>query len=380
MRTFIVLAVTVALASQVAAAQAAGGRSTTFRVSSLRVLSGHPVTLTGRVASHEAGQHVAISRRPYGRSAMTHTAFVVTRGGGYWSYHAKPAIQTTYQARVGSKTSRAVTIGVQPVVTVRELGAGRLSVHVLPGWRFAGRMIKVQQLVAAGAWHTVMQKKLGARSALVFTPSIPSSTIRIAFSVNQAGAGYLGGVSHRLRYHAYSLSLAPSGYRIRFGSPLTLSGTLSSAGPGRTVTIYQQQFKRSSPFRIATVRTGADGRWSYTIKPVVQVSFFARSGKLQSRRVRIGVMPLVAAKLTANGRVKAHVFAAVGFKGRLVKLQHEVGNGIWQTLVQKPLDFRSEVVFPPQPQSGVLRVAMSVNEAGAGFLGSLSKPLTYRAT
>ena len=264
MRTFIVLAVTVALASQVAAAQAAGGRSTTFRVSSLRVLSGHPVTLTGRVASHEAGQHVAISRRPYGRSTTTHTAFVVTRGGGYWSYHAKPAIQTTYQARVGSKTSRAVTIGVQPVVSVRELGAGRLSVHVLPGWRFAGRMIKVQQLVAAGAWHTVMQKKLGARSALVFTPSIPSSTIRIAFSVNQAGAGYLGGVSHRLRYHAYSLSLAPSGYRIRFGSPLTLSGTLSSAGPGQTVTIYQQQFKRSSPFRIATVRTGADGRWSYT--------------------------------------------------------------------------------------------------------------------
>ena len=298
MRTFIVLAVTVALASQVAAAQAAGGRSTTFRVSSLRVLYGHTVTLTGRVASHKAGQHVAIIRRPYGRSATMPAAFVVTRGGGYWSYRARPAIQTTYQARVGSKPSRAVTIGVQPAVSVRELGAGRLSVHVLPGWRFAGRMIKVQQLVAAGAWHTVMQKQLGARSALVFTPSIPSSTIRIAMSVNQAGAGYLGGVSHRLRYHAYSLSLAPSGYRIRFGSPLTLSGRLSSAGPGQTVTIYQQQFKRSSPFRIATVRTGADGRWSYSIKPVVQVSFFARSGKLQSRRVRIGVMPLIAAKLT----------------------------------------------------------------------------------
>ena len=91
-------------------------------------------------------------------------------------------------------------------------------------------------------------------------------------------------------------------------------------------------------------------------------------------------MPLVTAKLTGNGRVKAHVFAAVGFKGRLVKLQHEVGNGIWQTLVQKPLDFRSEVLFPQQPQSGVLRVAMSVNEAGAGYLGSLSAPLTYRAT
>ena len=378
MRTFIVLAVTVALASQVAAAQAAGGRSTTFRVSSLRVLYGHTVTLTGRVASHKAGQHVAIIRRPYGGPARTAGAFVVTGDGGYWSYYARPAIQTTYQARVGSRPSRAVTIGVQPAMSVRELGAGRLSVHVAPGWRFAGRMIKVQQLVAPGAWHTLMQKQLGARSALVFTPSIPSMTIRIAMSVNQSGAGYLGAVSHRLRYHAYSLSLVPSGYRIRFGSPLELSGRLSSAGAGQKVTIYQQQFKRSSPFRIATVRTGADGRWSYSIKPVVQVSFFARSGKLQSRRVRIGVMPLIAAKLTGNGQIRAHVFAAVGFKGRLVKLQHEVGNGIWQTLMQRPLDFKSDVLFPQQPQSGVLRVAMSVNEAGAGYLGSLSKPLTYR--
>ena len=380
MRTFVVLIVTLALASQVASAQAAGGHSTTFRVSSLRVLYGHPITITGRVASHAAGQRIAIIRRSYGSSAPMPAAIVVTRSGGYWSFRAKPAIQTSYQARVGSMPSRAVTIGVQPAVSARELGAGRLSVQVRPGWRFAGRMIKVQRLVAAGAWQTVMQKQLGARSTLMFTPSLPSSTIRIAMSVNQAGAGYLGGVSHQLRYHAHSLSLVPSGYRIRFGSPLTLSGRLASAGPGQTIAIYQQQFKRSSPVRIATVRTGPDGRWSYSIKPVVQVSFFARSGKLQTRRVRIGVMPLVAATLTANGQIKAHVFAAVGFKGRQVKLQRQIGNGVWQTLVQKHLDYRSEVLFGQQPQSGILRVAMSVNQAGAGYLGSLSKPLTYHAT
>ena len=379
MRTFIALIVTLALTSQVAAAQAAGGRSTSFRVSSLRVLFGHPVTITGRVVSHAAGRPVAILRRPYGHPALP-PAIVVTRSGGYWSYHTKPAIQTVYQARVGNEPGRAVTVGVQPAVSVRELGAGRLSVSARPRRQFAGRMIKLQRLVAAGAWQTVTQRQLGPRSALVFTPSLPSSTIRIALSVNQAGPGYLGGVSHRLRYHAYSLSLVPSGFRIRFGSPLTLQGRLASAGPGRTITIYEQQFKRSSPIRIATVRTGADGRWSYSIKPVVQVSFFARWGKVQSRRVRIGVMPLIAAKLTANGRIKARVFAAVGFNGRLVKLQHLVGNGSWQTLIQKPLNHSSEVVFAQQPQSGILRVAMSVNEAGAGYLGSLSKTLIYHAT
>jgi hypothetical protein len=44
-----------------------------------------------------------------------------------------------------------------------------------------------------------------------------------------------------------------------------------------------------------------------------------------------------------------------------------------------PIDGRSNVVFGPQSTGGVLRVAMSVNQAGAGYLGALGKPFTYRA-
>jgi hypothetical protein len=377
-RTIILVAATVAIAAQVGPALGAAGHSTTLRVTSLRVQYGHPVTITGRLRSHLPGQRVEIVSHRYGGTTM-HVLSIASHAGGYWSYSARPAIQTTYRAQVGTTPSRTVTIGVQPAVTVHELGHGRLAVSVHPARNFAGRMIKLQRLVRGGAWKTMSQERLGAGSSVVFMPSIPSSTIRVAMSVNQAGPGYLGGASHALRYHAYALSIVPSGYRISFGSPLSLSGRLTSAGAGQTITIYQQPFKRSSPFKVATVHTRADGTWSYRIKPVVQVSFFARWGRVESRRVRVGVSPLITTRVSPSGRIHAHVSAAVGFKGRRVKLQHLVAPNTWRTLEQMPLDYRSNVVFAPQSTGGVLRVAMSVNQAGVGYLGSLGKPFTYRA-
>jgi hypothetical protein len=372
----VVLLVGVATVSLAAAAQAFAGGST-LRVSSVRVLYGHPVTLTGRVASHRAGQRIGIVIHRYGRSGTRVATTVLSGTGGYWTYRGRPSVQTTYQARVGSRTSRAVTVGVQPLVSVHELGKGRLSVRVAAGRSFSGRMIKLQRRVSGGGWATVTQKQLASRSALVFATSIPSSTIRIAMSVNQAGAGYLGTVSHPFRYRAYSLSLVPSGYKVGFGKRLELSGRLANVGAGQTITIYQRQFRRSAPSRLATVRTSPNGTWAVRVKPVVQTSYFARWGRIESPSVRVGVMPLITAHQTANGVITARVLAAVAFSGRLVKLQRLVTGGAWQTVAQKPLNHKSVVVFRNRVHAGTVRIAMSVNEAGAGFLGATSRVLAY---
>jgi hypothetical protein len=376
-RRFMVLPVALATLLLAAAAGAVSGPSSTLRVSSLRVLYGHRVSITGRVTTDRAGQQVGILAQPYGRSSMALAATVTTRDGGYWSYRPRPSIQTVYQAQIGSKRSRAVTVGVQPTVTVHESGNGELAVHVQGGRSFTGRMVELQRLVSASAWKTVIAERLASRSAAVFATSLPSATIRIAVSVNQVGAGYLGTFSHALRYHAYALSLVPSGYKIRFGNRVKLSGRLSNAAAGRTIKIYQQQFKRSSPRALATVLTRADGTWSYSIKPVVQVTFFARWGRIESRRVRVGVMPLVTTHETANGHINTHVAAAAGFQGRLVKLQQLSTSGVWLTVAQKPLDYKSEAVFTATLRVATTRIAISVNEAGAGYLGSTSTPFGY---
>ena len=110
MRTFVVFLVALATLSLAAAAGAIAVPSSTLRVSSFRVLYGHRVALTGRVTSDRAGQQVRILAEPYGRTTMLSAATVTTRSGGYWSYRARPAIQTVYQARIGSKTTAAITV------------------------------------------------------------------------------------------------------------------------------------------------------------------------------------------------------------------------------------------------------------------------------
>ena len=68
--------------------------------------------------------------------------------------------------------------------------------------------------------------------------------------------------------------------------------------------------------------------------------------------------------------------AGVSLVGRNVKLQSRVRNG-WQTVMQRPLNRGSRTTFVVTNPAGRLRVALSVNQAGAGLLGSLSKPLVY---
>ena len=70
---------------------------------------------------------------------------------------------------------------------------------------FAGRFVQLQRRTAAGRWVTIKRLRLNSRSAALFRPvtfraPFPAarSTLRIAMSVNQAGAGYLAGFSRTI--------------------------------------------------------------------------------------------------------------------------------------------------------------------------------------
>ena len=60
--------------------------------------------------------------------------------------------------------------------------------------------MQLQRRTAAGRWVTVKRVRLNARSARLFKATLPAGTsrLRIAMSVNQAGAGYLGGFSRTI--------------------------------------------------------------------------------------------------------------------------------------------------------------------------------------
>ncbi len=96
-----------------------------------------------------------------------------------------------------------MTIGVRPAVTLRLITRARFLVHVTAASSFSGKLVKLQRLPPNGRWSTVRQGRLNTRSSVVFAASVlplGSSTIRIAMSINQAGPGYLGGLSRTLSF------------------------------------------------------------------------------------------------------------------------------------------------------------------------------------
>jgi hypothetical protein len=68
------------------------------------------------------------------------------------------------------------------------------------------------------------------------------------------------------------------------------------------------------------------------------------------------------------------------FKGRVVQLQRRRSNGSWLTIARTRLGAGSIAVFRPQLPRGrsVVRVAISAQQAGTGYLAGYSAGLAYR--
>jgi hypothetical protein len=173
-----------------------------IRASTLSVVFGQRVTLSGTVSGGQAGESVTVYAQRYGESSFRSIATVLTNAGGTWSYAAKPSIRTEYQASWKTAPSTHVAVGVKPFVSLRALTGARFSTHVSAGRSFFGRTVKLQRRSALGQWVTVSVKRLNSSSTAIFHPKLPKGTsrLRVAISVNQAGAGYLGGISRTISF------------------------------------------------------------------------------------------------------------------------------------------------------------------------------------
>lgn len=171
----------------------------TLSVASRQVVYGGRIRLSGAVPTGQAGQQVVIFAQAFGQGSPRSVATVLTGAGGLWAYLARPQIATTYEASWHGGLSASVSVSVHPRVTLSRLRSGRFVIAVAGGRSFAHRVVQLQRRVGS-RWVTVRRVRLGARSRVEFRATLPRgrSTVRAAFSVNQAGAGFLGGVSRPL--------------------------------------------------------------------------------------------------------------------------------------------------------------------------------------
>jgi plastocyanin len=162
------------------------------------IVYGQQVTLSGAVSSGNPNEKVTIYQQPYPQASFQELTTVLTTTGGVWQVVLSPSpkILTQYQARWTGRTS--ITVGVQVRPRIRlSYRRGRFFTAVQSATSHAGKFVIAQRLSRFGQWVTLKKVRLGGRSTAVFKMRLPKgkSRIRVAMSVNQAGAGYLAGYS-----------------------------------------------------------------------------------------------------------------------------------------------------------------------------------------
>jgi len=182
---------------------AKGAGALTLAASNLQVVYGSSTTLSGTVSTKQAGESVTILAQRYGDAKPSSLATITTTAGGSWSFITKPTIGTSYQGQWKKAMSPMLAVGVRPLGAFHVLTANRFATKLVAARSFAGKFVQLQRRSSLGQWVTLKRMQLNAGSGSIFRPTLPSgsSSLRVAMSVNQAGPGYLAGISRTIVYH-----------------------------------------------------------------------------------------------------------------------------------------------------------------------------------
>ncbi len=125
---------------------------------------------------------------------------VITGTDGVFSFNVTPKILTTYRATWKTASSLPVQTAVAPSISFGRLNG--FVARVYAGRSMARKQVQLQRFTSLGTWVTIKRVLLDLDSRARFEAPLPagSNRLRIAMSVNQAGAGYLAGFSREIVY------------------------------------------------------------------------------------------------------------------------------------------------------------------------------------
>ncbi len=161
---------------------------------------------------------------------------------------------------------------------------------------------------------------------------------------------------------------------------VTLSGRVASGAANERVALFAQRYGSGSFTAVATVLTDSGGTWRLVVRPAVGTTYKVIWNGSTSSTVTIAVRPAVTLRALPRLRFATTVAGAHSFAGRTVQLQRHLLDGRWLTIARARLDSHSAAVFRPKLKLGrsTLRVAISVNQAGGGYLAGFSTWVTIR--
>jgi plastocyanin len=129
-----------------------------------------------------------------------------------------------------------------------------------------------------------------------------------------------------------SLTAAPKGIII-YGKTTALSGNVSSAAAGETVTVNVQECGKTGFTKVGTATSVAAGAWTFAAKPTINTIYQADWKNTKTAQLTLKVVPAVLLKRIRAGRFSATVTAAQSFVGKNVVLQRFLASRrAWKTV------------------------------------------------
>jgi plastocyanin len=179
---------------------------------------------------------------------------------------------------------------------------------------------------------------------------------------------------------APSVSAGVSPPIVKAGTAVHISGAISPAAVGDGVVIWGQPYPQLSFVELGRVQTTTNGVFDFVHTPTILTSYKVTWRGRESAVVRTAVSPALSlVKIRSWFVVRAR--AAKSFYGRWVYVQRLNQFGQWVSLRKVFLNRQSTQRFKlPTLRLGLsrLRVFMTTNQAGAGYVFSSSNVLTVR--
>jgi plastocyanin len=174
------------------------------------VVYGRQVTLSGTLASQQAGESLQLLAQQCGEAAPTPLATLTTTTAGAFSYQAQPLKQTVYTVKFKNFTGSAATVKVRPRLRLVKLAPHRYSLRVFAAQSFAGKYATFQRYRSAlRRWVKVKRVFLRANRTGVAPTVITSAKfrsrikaglrVRVVLGQTQVGSCYLAGRSNTIR-------------------------------------------------------------------------------------------------------------------------------------------------------------------------------------
>lgn len=193
--------------------------------------------------------------------------------------------------------------------------------------------------------------------------------------------------SVRSRFHSNvppqpSLTIAASTRSVAWGGGFSLRGELGYAA-SRQVTILSRRDGDTTWRQVATTVLASSAAnesvgWTAQVVPAIGAEYMARSGRLRSEYVHVGVAPHVSLTEVQPGTLRVDLARGIVWD-RPVPVLVQVGGSAWRTIAKATAqpdaasrDYHAVATIPvhPPPSAYRIRVLLTKADAGTGYLAS----------